>query len=103
MLPGKFNFIYKFINLCIGRKAHFLVGQMVSSWSLDGTLRCVRGIGWNNYLRPGLLQTVYIVLISINREVSPSGTYGSALECVPQEVSVISTVSAGDGYFLWFH
>ena len=76
---------------------------MVSSWSLDGALRCIRCVGWNNYLRPGLLQTVYVVLININREVSPSGAYGSTLECVPQEVSVITTVSSGNDYFLWFH
>ena len=44
------------------------------------------------------------VLIMVSSHfVSYLGDYGSTLECVPQEVSVISTLNAGVGYLLWFH
>ena len=49
------------------------------------------------------IQTVYVVLININREVTLAVVYGSTFECVPGEEQVISTLIAGDGYFLWFH
>ena len=71
-------------------------------WKNEATFLCGRPWRWvENTVKH---QDSDRLFLSVSTERSfAAGVYGSAHECVPQEVSVISTLNAGDDYFLWYH
>ena len=92
---------YNVLSTKYGRGLHFVLAGDTNDLKLDSILS----------LSPSLVQIVrdftrldpLAILDPIINTVLTYSAYGSALECVPQEVSVISTLNAGVGYLLWFH